>query len=244
MSDLQNRIALVTGGSRGIGKAIAEALALAGASVAVNYRERRREAESVVETIHRSGGSAAAIAADVSIAESVRSMIYDVERQLGPIDILINNAGTAAARGLDDITEEDFDHVIAVNLKSAFLCTQAVLPGMRARRWGRIVNISSIAARGPGSVSVAYNASKAGLEGLTRGYASRLAKEGVTVNAVAPGLIDTEMGKPLVEAGVVARIPVGRIGTGDEIAQAVMLLVNNAYITGQTFAVNGGGLFS
>jgi 3-oxoacyl-[acyl-carrier protein] reductase len=245
MSELKNRVALVTGGSRGIGKAIALALAKAGAAVAVNYRERGEEAASVVEVIHQSGGRAAAIATDVSIAEAVKNMLHELEERLGPIDILVNNAGIAAVRGLDDITEEDFDRAIAVNLKSAFLCTQAVLPGMRARRWGRIVNISSIGARvGASTVSVAYGASKAGLEGLTRGYAVRLAPEGVTVNAVAPGLIDTEMGKPLIEAGVAARIPVGRFGTGDEIAQAVMLLVGDAYITGQTLAVNGGALFS
>ena len=244
MSDLKNRVALVTGGSRGIGEAIAIALAKAGAAVAVNYRERSQEAAAVVENIQRNGGRAAAIAADVSLAGAVREMISDVESRLGPIDILVNNAGIAVTRGLDEITEEDFDRTVAVNLKSAFLCTQGVLAGMRGRRWGRIVNISSIAARGAGSISVAYNASKAGLEGLTRGYASRLAPEGVTVNAVAPGLIDTEMGKPLIEAGVVARIPVGRSGTGEEIAQAVMLLVRDGYITGQTLAVNGGGLFS
>jgi 3-oxoacyl-[acyl-carrier protein] reductase len=206
MSDLKNRVALVTGGSRGIGKAIALALAKAGATVAVNYRERSQEAESVVEAIHQSEGKAAAFAADVSVAGAVQSMIAAVESRLGAINVLVNNAGMAVARGLDEITEEDFDRAIAVNLKSAFLCTQAVLPGMRARRWGRIVNISSIAARGAGSISIAYNASKAGLEGLTRGYAARLASEGVTVNAVAPGLIDTEMGRPLVEAGVAARI--------------------------------------
>ena len=244
MSDLKNRVALVTGGSRGIGEAIAIALAKAGAAVAVNYRERSQEAAAVVENIQRNGGRAAAIAADVSLAGAVRGMISDVESRLGPIDILVNNAGIAVTRGLDEITEEDFDRTVAVNLKSAFLCTQGVLAGMRRRRWGRIVNISSIAARGAGSISVAYNASKAGLEGLTRGYASRLAPEGVTVNAVAPGLIDTEMGKPLIEAGVIARIPVGRSGTGEEIAQAVMLLVRDGYITGQTLAVNGGGLFS
>jgi 3-oxoacyl-[acyl-carrier protein] reductase len=244
MSDLKNRVALVTGGSRGIGEAIAIALAKAGAAVAVNYRERSQEAAAVVENIQRNGGRAAAIAADVSLAGAVRGMISDVESRLGPIDILVNNAGIAVTRGLDEITEEDFDRTVAVNLKSAFLCTQGVLAGMRGRRWGRIVNISSIAARGAGSISVAYNASKAGLEGLTRGYASRLAPEGVTVNAVAPGLIDTEMGKPLIEAGVIARIPVGRSGTGEEIAQAVMLLVRDGYITGQTLAVNGGGLFS
>jgi 3-oxoacyl-[acyl-carrier protein] reductase len=243
MSDLKNRVALVTGGSRGIGEAIAIALAKAGAAVAVNYRERSQEAAAVVENIQRNGGRAAAIAADVSLAGAVRGMISDVESRLGPIDILVNNAGIAVTRGLDEITEEDFDRTVAVNLKSAFLCTQGVLAGMRGRRWGRIVNISSIAARGAGSISVAYNASKAGLEGLTRGYASRLAPEGVTVNAVAPGLIDTEMGRPLIEAGVVARIPVGRSGTGKEIAQAVMLLVGDGFITGQTLAVNGGGLF-
>jgi 3-oxoacyl-[acyl-carrier protein] reductase len=245
MPELNNRIALVTGGSRGIGRAIALSLANVGVGVAVNYRERAEEAASVVEGIHQSGGKAVAVGADVSVASSVQSMVSAIEEQLGPIDILVNNAGIAPMCGIDDITEGDFDRTIAVNLKSAFLCTQAVLPGMRARRWGRLINISSIGARiGSGSISVAYAAAKAGLEGLTRGYALRLAPEGVTVNTVAPGLIDTEMGKPLIEAGVAARIPVGRVGTGDDIAQVVLLLVQDSYITGQTIAVNGGALFS
>lgn len=245
MTELQNRIAVVTGASRGIGKAIALALAEAGATVAVNYRERSDEAEAVTEAIRKSGGRAAAFGADVSQRGAVQDMVRDIEERLGAIDILINNAGMAAVRSLDDITEEDFDRSIAVNLKSAFLCTQAVLPGMRARRWGRVVNLSSIGARvGAGSVSVAYGAAKAGVEGLTRAYALRLAPEGVTVNAIAPGLIDTEMGKPLLDAGVAARIPVGRAGAGSEIAQAVLLLVRNSFMTGQTIAVNGGSLFS
>ena len=244
MSDLNDRIALVTGGSRGIGKAIALTLADAGAAVAVNYRERSDEAEAVAAAIRKNGGRAEVFGADVSDRSAVQGMVRDIEDRLGPIDILINNAGIAAIRTIDEITEEEFDRSIAVNLKSVFLCTQAVLPRMRARRWGRIINLSSIGARiGAGSVSVAYGASKAGVEGLTRAYAVRLAQEGVTVNAIAPGLIDTEMGKPLLDAGVAARIPVGRAGTGDEIAQAVLLLVRNDFMTGQTVAVNGGSLF-
>jgi 3-oxoacyl-[acyl-carrier protein] reductase len=245
MLDLRDRVALVSGGSRGIGKAIALALAAAGAAVAVNYRERVAEAEAVAERIRQDGRRAATFGADVSLRLAVQSMVHDVETELGPIDILVNNAGMAAARGLEDITEADFDNALAVNLKSAFLCTQAVLPGMRARRWGRIVNVSSIGARiGAGSVSVAYAAAKAGLEGLSRGYALRLATEGVSVNTVAPGLIATEMGQPLIDAGVAARIPVGRPGTAEEIAQAVLLIIGNAFMTGQTIAVNGGALFS
>jgi 3-oxoacyl-[acyl-carrier protein] reductase len=245
MSDLKNRVALVTGASRGIGRAIALALAEAGAAVAINYREREEEAGAVAEAIRKTGGRVAVFRADVSLRIAVQSMVHDIQERLGPIDILVNNAGMALVRSLEDITEEDFDRTIAVNLKSAFLCTKAVLPGMRTRRWGRIVNVSSVGARiGSGSASIAYGASKAGLEGLTRSYALRLASEGVTANAVAPGLIDTDMGKPLMEAGFTSRIPVGRVGMGDEIAQAVLLLVCNGYMTGQTIAVNGGVLFS
>src|SRR6266545_2686114 len=144
MSELKNRVALVTGGSRGIGKAIALALAEAGAAVGVNYRERAEEASAVTEAIRKGGGRGAAFGADVSLRPAVQNMVHEVEERLGPIDILVNNAGMAATRGLDDITEEDFDRTIAVNLKSVFLCIEAALPGMRARRWGRIVNISSI----------------------------------------------------------------------------------------------------
>jgi 3-oxoacyl-[acyl-carrier protein] reductase len=186
--DLSAHVALVTGASRGIGAAIALALAEASAAVAVNYRERGDAAEAVVADIKAIGGRAIAVAADVSQAAAVTGMIEQVAASLGPIDILVNNAGVAIVRGVDDLTESDFDRTIAVNLKSAFLCTQAVLPPMRARKWGRIVNTSSGAARGAGAIGVHYNASKAGMEGLTRGYAARLVKDGITVNAVAPSL--------------------------------------------------------
>jgi 3-oxoacyl-[acyl-carrier protein] reductase len=165
-------------------------------------------------------------------------MVTGVERELGPIDVLINNAGIALNRSIDDLTEEDFDVTIAVNLKSVFLCTQAVLPGMRRRRWGRIVNISSGAARGAGGVGPHYNASKAGLEGLTRGYAARLVKDGITVNAVAPSLIQTDMVGAVASSA--ARIPLGRFGTPEECAQVVMMLISTEYMTGQTVALSGG----
>ena len=239
MALLTDRVALVTGGSRGIGRAVALALADAGAAVAVNYRERADDARTVVDAIRSAGGRAMAIGADVSRSVEVSAMVAAVVHELGPVDVLVNNAGLAIIRGVEDITEEEFDLTIAVNLKSAFLCTQAVVPAMRARKWGRIVNISSGAARGAGGVGVHYNASKAGMEGLTRGYAARLVKDGITVNAVAPSLIETDM----VKAGLASsasRIPLGRFGTADECAQVVLMLVGNAYMTGQTLVVDGG----
>ncbi|WP_185981639.1 SDR family NAD(P)-dependent oxidoreductase [Skermania sp. ID1734] len=240
---LVGRVALVTGGSRGIGRGIAQTLARAGAAVAVNYRSRQEHAAATVAEIERAGGTALAVRADVSMRAEVEAMVERVESELGPVDVLVNNAGIATIRGVDDLTEEDFDQTLAVNLKSAFLCTQAVISGMRQRGWGRIVNVSSVAARGAGGIGVHYNASKAGLEGLTRGYAARLAADGITVNAVAPGLIDTEMAVPLKESGVADRLPVGRIGTPEEIGQAVLMMIGNGFLTGQTVAVNGGGSF-
>jgi len=239
MAALAGKVALVTGGSRGIGRAISVSLAEAGAAVAVNYRERATEAASVVVAIRKAGGRAMAVGADVSQSQAVAGLIATVTRELGPIDVLVNNAGVGLVRGVDDLTEADFDLTIAVNLKSAFLCTQAVLPGMRARKWGRIVNISSGAARGAGGVGPHYNASKAGMEGLTRGYAARLVKEGVTVNAVAPSLIETDMVRQGL-ASAASRIPLGRFGTSEECAQVVMMLIGNAYMTGQTVALSGG----
>ena len=239
--DLNGRIALITGASRGIGAAIAASLAEAGAAVAVNYRERAADADAIVADIKRRGGRAIATAADASQAAAVARMVDQVTSALGPINILVNNAGIAIVRGIDDLTESDFDQTIAVNLKSAFLCTQAVLPAMRAGTWGRIVNISSLAARGGGGIGVHYNASKAGMEGLTRGYAARLVKEGITVNAVAPALIETDMMRG--RSDLLSRIPLGRMGRSEEVAQAVLMVLGNDYMTGQTIALNGGMAF-
>jgi 3-oxoacyl-[acyl-carrier protein] reductase len=239
--DLKGHSALVTGASRGIGAAIAAALAGAGAAVAINYRERADEAEVVIAKIKSMGGRAIATAADVSQAAAVAKMVDHVASALGPIDILINNAGMAIVRGIDDLTETEFDQTIAVNLKSAFFCTQAVLPAMRAKKWGRIVNISSGAARGAGAIGVHYNASKAGMEGLTRGYAARLVKEGITVNAVAPSLIETDMMRG--RSDLARNVPLGRMGLPDEVAQAVLMVLGNDYMTGQTILLNGGMAF-
>lgn len=241
--NLAGRTALVTGGSRGIGAAIAHALADAGANIAINYRTNAAAAESVVTTVAAAGRRAITVAADVSDAAAVAGLFRDVKAELGPIDILINNAGIAIRRGIDDLTEADFDRTIAVNLKSAFLCTQAALQHMRAQGWGRIVNISSGAARGAGGVGLHYNASKAGMEGLTRGYAARLVKQGITVNAVAPSLIETDMLRT-GQISAVDRVPLGRFGKAEEVAAVVLMLVGNGYMTGQTVALSGGMAFN
>ncbi len=238
VANLQGRVCLVTGASRGIGRAVALALADAGADVAINCRTRASDARVVAAEITAKGRRAVVVPTDVSQAAAVAVMVASVTNALGPIDVLINNAGMAERRGIDDLTEADFDQTIAVNLKSAFLVTQAVLPHMRAQRWGRIVNISSGAARGAGSIGLHYNASKAGMEGLTRGYAARLVKEGITVNAIAPSLIETDM-MPATPA-IAARIPLGRLGRPEEVAQATLMVIGNDYLTGQTIQLNGG----
>ena len=172
--DLSGRVALVTGASRGIGRAIALVLAEAGADVAVNYRERAEPAEATAGDIRRLGRRAEVVRADLARATEVARLVEVSESRLGPIDILINNAGISEPCTIEELSEELFDRTMTVNLKFAFLCTQAVLPGMRARGFGRIVNISSGAARGAGAVGVHYNASKAGMEGMTRGYAAQV----------------------------------------------------------------------
>jgi 3-oxoacyl-[acyl-carrier protein] reductase len=239
MDNLTGRVALVTGASRGIGRAIALALAEAGADVVVNYLSRSQEAQEVESQIRQSGRRCIAIQADVSIRSDVDRLVAAA----GPIDILMNNAGIARPQPIEEITERDWDDLIDVNLKSVFLVTQAVLPGMRARRWGRIVNLSSVAAQVGGVVGPHYAASKAGILGLTRYYARYLAKEGIAVNAIAPALIETEMVTSNPNAQP-SHIPVGRFGHVDEVAQVAVMLARNGYMTGQTINVNGGWVMS
>jgi 3-oxoacyl-[acyl-carrier protein] reductase len=236
---LSGKVALVTGASRGIGRAIALALAQAGADVAINFLNRAESAEAAAVEVRRYARRAAVFQADVAVATEVQRLVLGVQEQFGGIDILVNNAGIASPRRIEDITEDDWDRTIAVNLTSCFLATQAALPGMRARHWGRIINVSSVAAQTGGVVGPHYAASKAGMLGLTRAYAQRLAREGVTVNAIAPALVETEM----VASNPNARpdhIPVGRYGLPVEVAQAAVMLALNGYVTGQTINVNGG----
>jgi 3-oxoacyl-[acyl-carrier protein] reductase len=241
--ELAGRVALVTGASRGIGRAIAVALAAEGVSVVVNYRNREAEAHETCDQIRASGGRATAIPADVSQSDAVRRLIASIPEDWPPTTILVNNAGITRPQPLEAITEQSWDEVLDVNLKSAFLVTQAVLPAMRAAGWGRIINMSSVAAQLGGVVGPHYAASKAGMHGLTHSYAHLLAKEGITVNAIAPALIETEM----VSRNPNARpdlIPLGRFGHVRETAQVAVMLVRNGYITGQTINVNGGWYMS
>ncbi|HTY22761.1 MAG TPA: 3-oxoacyl-ACP reductase family protein [Desulfomonilaceae bacterium] len=240
---LKGKIALVTGGDRGIGRAIALALAEAGVHVAVNFRTRQREAEEVRSQIEALGQRSVAVGADVSAADQVSSMVENVQKELGPIGILVNNAGIARAEPVEEITEQSWDEVLAVNLKSQFLLIQAVLPAMRTQRWGRIINISSTAAQVGGVVGPHYAASKAGILGLTRYYAAFLAKEGITVNAIAPAFISTEMVANIPNAKP-ELVPQGRFGTAEEVAAVAVMLAGNGYITGQTINVNGGRYMS
>ncbi len=243
MDRLNGKVALVTGASRGIGQAAAFALAEAGADIAVSYRQREAQALETVRSIERLGRRAIPVRADVSLAAEVADMAAVIEANLGQVDILVNNAGIVSAKPLSEISEADWDEMLAVNLKSAFLVTQRVLPGMRARRWGRIINLSSVAAQTGGATAPHYAASKAGLLGLTHSYARLLVKEGVTVNAIAPALIETEMVTGNLNATLTV-IPVGRFGTPDEVAAVVVLLARDGYITGQTINVNGGWYMS
>lgn len=236
---LKDRVALVTGGSRGIGRSIAIGLAEAGANVAVNYRVRREAAEEVCAEIRKQGRTAIAVQADVGVSADVERLVATVEREMGEVEILVNNAGVTQVKKFDALTEADWDDIQRVNLKSAFLLTQRVLPGMRKRRWGRIINLSSVAAQTGGVIGPHYAASKAGLIGLTHSYAALLAKEGITANAIAPALIETEMVTSNPNAST-ERLPVGFFGAPEEIGRVAVMLAESEFTTGQTISVNGG----
>jgi 3-oxoacyl-[acyl-carrier protein] reductase len=240
---LEKRIALVTGGGRGIGKAIALALAEAGCDVAVNYVSREADARQTADAIEALGRRALVVHGDVSKSADVAALVAAVEKGLGRVDILVNNAGRAAFESIEQMTEASWNDTLQVNLTSVFLTTQAVLPGMRARKWGRIINLTSVAAQAGSVMAVHYSAAKAGVIAATKSYARLLAKEGVTVNAISPALIGTEMvaSNPHVKPDM---IPVGRFGRVEECADVAVLLARNGYITGQTISVNGGMYFA
>jgi 3-oxoacyl-[acyl-carrier protein] reductase len=243
MIDLAGRTALVTGGNRGIGRAVAMGLARAGADVALTYHTREGEARETAGAIEALGRRALVQQADVGQRADLARIADETLRAFGAVDILVNNAGIIRPQPIAEITARDWDELIAVNLTSVFLLTQAVLPGMRARQWGRIINLSSVAAQLGGVVGPHYAASKAGLFGLTHAYAAMLAREGITVNTIAPALIETEMvtSNPRARADL---IPVGRFGAVDEVADVAVMLAGNGYTTGQTINVNGGWYMS
>lgn len=237
--------ALVTGGAKGIGRACCERLAQAGANVAINYLTSQQQAEDTARCVERHGAQARLVQADVSSPEQVNSMIHEITDHLGPVDLLVNNAGVFHMRSHEETSYELWQKTIDVNLTGAYLVTWAVKSGMIERRRGRIVNISSIAGLRPRPMSIAYAASKAGLIGLTKSLAEALAPHDIRVNAVAPGLIDTEILSDVSQDRIDAIIqstPLGRIGTGEDVAEATLFLLTDQsrFITGQTIVVCGG----
>ena len=244
MTNLQGRIALVTGASQGIGRACALALAQAGATVALAARNEGKLAEAVIE-IEAAGGQAAAFPLDVASEESIKASAKAILERFGKVEILVNNAGITRDGLMMAMKRADWDSVLGTNLTGAFLLTQAILRPMLKNRWGRIVNISSVVGRTGQAGQVNYAASKAGLIGMTRSLAREVASRGITVNAVAPGYIETAMTAVLDEkqrAAMMATIPLGRAGTDAEIAQSVGFLASEGagYITGHVLDVNGG----
>ena len=243
---LSEQVALVTGGSRGIGSAIAKKLGAMGAKVGVNYNSSRDEAESVSQSIIEAGGDAIIIQGDVSSETAASNVVAQINEHWGQIDILINNAGITRDKLLMRMSLEDWENVIDVDLKSAFLCTKYVMPQLIKRRNGRIINISSVVGIGGNPGQANYAAAKAGLIGFTKAVAREVASRNVTVNAVAPGFIDNggmvEQLSDDAKDTILNRIPMGRFGSGDEVAELVAVLStpNAGYITGQVLTIDGG----
>ena len=243
--ELQGRTSLVTGGSRGIGRACCEQLAAAGAKVAVNYVSSENAAHEVVEVIRAAGGQAIACQADVSSPDQVRDMIGHVQEELGPVELLVNNAGVFDFVAHDETSLDVWQRMLQVNLTGCYLTIWAVKEDMIRRGFGRIVNISSIAGLAPRPMSIAYSVSKAGVVSLTKSLAVAIAEHNVRINAVAPGLVDTEIISDVDRDslnGLIEATPMKRIGKADEIAELVLFLLSerSSFMTGQTLVASGG----
>ena len=240
-----HRVALVTGASRGIGRATAIALGAAGFEVCVNYRAQAAAAEEVVQTIAGAGGSAVAIQADIAKREDVDALFRQTQETFGPVAVLVNNAGITRDTLLLRMSDDEWDQVLDTNLRSAFMCTKSVLRSMVKARWGRVINISSVVGLmgNPGQAN--YAAAKAGLIGFTRSVAREVANRGITVNAVAPGFVTTDITNDLsseLKTRILEAIPAGRFGTPEDVADVVVFLASDAsrYVTGQVLNVDGG----
>lgn len=242
---LEGRVAVVTGGGRGIGRAIAQRLGAEGAKVAVTYRSNDEAAQETARLVREAGGECETFKGDVSDSGDVKRVFDGVAEAFGPVEVLVNNAGTTRDNIMLRMKEEEFDEVLATNLKGAYNCTRAVLRGMVRSRWGRIVNVSSVVGLAGNAGQANYAASKAGLLGFTKSVAREVAERGITVNAVAPGYVETELTGTLsdpVKEQILAQVPTGRFGEPEEIAEVVAFLAGGGagYVTGQTITVDGG----
>jgi 3-oxoacyl-[acyl-carrier protein] reductase len=238
--DFTGRVALVTGGSGGIGAELCARLAAAGAAVAVHYAGNHDGAERVAAAIGANAGSAEVFAADLRNPEAPEGLVDDVERALGPVDMLAANAGLSRPAPYEEVDAAAFDETLAVNLRAPHLLARRVLPGMRARGFGRILFTSSVAALTGGIIGPHYASSKAGLHGLTHFLAARVARDGVTVNAIAPALIEETGMLPGDPGELAARVPVGRLGKPGEVADVALAVLRNGYVTNQVISVDGG----